>query len=139
MQTSNFSIANEIYVENMLRSILYDNGIIEIVWDTNLEIIEVHHLIQVQKTLAVHGDGKKMPVFFTAHEFLAVSDEGRVYAASKEGVTYTLANAVLIDSLPKKILFNFFVKFNRPIAPTKGFRTREEAISWLILHLTNPE
>lgn len=123
----------------MLRSILYENGIIEIVWDTNLEVIEVHHLKQVQKTLAILGDGKKMPVFFTAHEFLAVSNDGRVFAASTEGITYTLANAVLIDSLPKKILFNFFLNFNRPIAPTKGFTTREEAFSWLILHLTNLE
>jgi len=138
-QTSNISIVNEIYVENMLRSILYENGIIEIVWDTNLEVIEVHHLKQVQKTLAILGDGKKMPVFFTAHEFLAVSNDGRVFAASTEGITYTLANAVLIDSLPKKILFNFFLNFNRPIAPTKGFTTREEAFSWLILHLTNLE
>lgn len=132
-QTDSLSIANELFVENILRSILYENGIVEIVWDTTLEVIEVYHLKQVQETIASLGEGKKMPIFFTAHEFLTVSDDGRVYAASIEGVTYTLANAVLIDSLPKKILFNFFLKFNRPVAPTKGFTTKEDAFNWLLL------
>jgi hypothetical protein len=138
-QTSNISIVNEIYVDNTLRSILYDNGIIEIIWDTNLDMIEVHHLKQVQKTIEVLGNGKKMPLFFAAHEFLAISHEGRLFSASIEGLTYSCANAVLIDSLPKKILFNFFMKFNRPVALTRGFTTREEAFSWLILHSTSPQ
>ncbi|MDP4637957.1 MAG: hypothetical protein NWS40_08660 [Crocinitomicaceae bacterium] len=138
-QTSNFSIVNEFHVDNILRSILYENGIIEIVWDTNIELIEVPHLKHAQKAIAVLGNGNKMPIFFTAHEFLAVSKDGSVFAASTEGVKYTLANAVLIDSLPKKILFNFFLNFNRPIAPTKGFTNREDAFSWLLLSSINPE
>jgi hypothetical protein len=80
-----------------------------------------------------------MPLFFAAHEFLAISHEGRLFSASIEGLTYSCANAVLIDSLPKKILFNFFMKFNRPVALTRGFTTREEAFSWLILHSTSPQ
>jgi hypothetical protein len=136
-QTSNFFIVNEFHVENILRSILYENGIIEIVWDQNLELIEVHHLVQAQNSIGNLGEGNKMPIYMTFHEFLTVSNEGKEFASSPEGVKFTLASALLIDSLPKKILFNFFVKFNKPVAPTKGFTTREEAFSWLILHSTS--
>ena len=136
-QTSNFSIVNEFRVENILRSILYENGIIEIVWDENLELIEVHHLVHAQNSIGNLGEGNKMPIYMTFHEFLTVSNEGKEFASSPEGVKFTLASALLIDSLPKKILFNFFVKFNKPVAPTKGFTTREEAFSWLILHSTS--
>lgn len=132
-ESSNLPIANEITVENILRSILYENGIIEIIWDVNLEMIEVHHLVHAQNSIGNLGEGNKMPIYMTIHEFLSVSNEGRVFASSPEGVKYTLANALLIDSLPKKILFNFFVKFNKPIAPTKGFTTKEDAFNWLLL------
>ena len=120
-------------MEEIFRCVLYHNGIIEIIWDANLELIEVHHLIHVQNTIGNLGDGNKMPIYMTIHEFLSVSNEGREFASSPEGVKFTLANALLIDSLPKKILFNFFVKFNKPIAPTKGFTTKEEAFNWLLL------
>jgi hypothetical protein len=132
-ESSNLPIANEITVENILRSILYENGIIEIIWDVNLEMIEVHHLVHAQNSIGNLGEGNKMPIYMTIHEFLSVSNEGREFASSPEGVKFTLANALLIDSLPKKILFNFFVKFNKPIAPTKGFTTKEEAFNWLLL------
>lgn len=134
-QTNNLIIVNEIVVNDVLHSILYENGIIEIVWNVKIDIIDVHHLKHAQNSIASLGQGKKMPIFFTAHEFLTVSEEGRVFAASKEGVNYTLVNAVLIDSLPKKILFNFFINFNRPIAPTKGFTTKEDAFEWLLFKL----
>jgi hypothetical protein len=116
---------------HFLDALLYENGIIEIVWNTNIEIIEVEHLTQMRQAICDLGNGKKMPVFFTAHDFLQLSKEGAKYAASEEGVTYTLANAVLIDSLAKKLVFNFFLKFNEPIAPTKGFTNREDAFDWL--------
>lgn len=131
------AIINEVHVEDILQSILYENGIVEIIWDTQIEIIEIQHLKHVQQSISFLGNKAKMPIFFTAHEFLTVSEEARVFAASEEGIVFTLANAVLIDSLPKKILFNFFLKFNRPISPTKGFRSREEAFNWLQMILND--
>jgi len=119
------------HTDDFLDAILYEIGIIEIVWNTSIEVIEVIHLTQMRQAICDLGNGKKMPIFFTAHDFLQLSKEGAKYATSAEGVTYTLANAVLIDSLAKKIIFNFFLKFNKPLAPTKGFSTREDAFEWL--------
>jgi len=119
------------HTDDFLDAILYENGVIEIVWNTSIEAIEVIHLTQMRQAICELGNGNKMPIFFTAHDFLQLSKDGAAYAASEQGVSYTLANAVLIDSLAKKIIFNFFLKFNKPLAPTKGFRTREDAFEWL--------
>jgi hypothetical protein len=136
---SQLAVVKEFQEEEMFRCVLYDNGIIEIVWDENLELIEVHHLVHAQNSIGNLGKGNKMPIYMTFHEFLTISNEGKEFASSPEGVKFTQATALLIDSLPKKILFNFFVKFNKPVAPTKGFTSREEAFSWLILHSTSPQ
>jgi hypothetical protein len=130
---SQLAVVKEFHKEEMFRCVLYHNGIIEIIWDANLEMIEVHHLVHAQNSIGNLGEGNKMPIYMTFHEFLSVSNEGKEFASSSEGVKFTRANALLIDSLPKKILFNFFVKFNKPIAPTKGFTTKEDAFNWLLL------
>jgi len=131
----NISIVSELLLEDVLNCVLYENGIIEIFWDTRIEVIEIVHLKHVQQSLEKLGKGKKMPIFFTAHDFLTVSSDARLFAASEEGTIYTLANAVLIDSLPKKLLFNFFINFNKPIAPTRGFTSKREAFDWLTAKL----
>ncbi len=124
-------IIKEVLIEKFLRAVLFENGIVEVVWDTSIVTLEPAHLSKMRQVLFEFGAGKKMPLFFTAHDFLEVSAEGRKDAASEEGVKYTLANAVLIDSPAKRIAMNFFMNFNKPNAPTKGFSTREEAFVWL--------
>ncbi len=121
----------ESYVENILKAVLYDNGIIEIIWDTSIQEIEVIHLKKMQQTVFELGGGKKMPLYFSIHEFLGISGEARKYATSEEGVKYTLATTVLVDNLAKKILLNFFMHVNKPRVPTKGFTNREDCFLWL--------
>jgi len=40
--------------------------------------------------------------------------------------------ALVANSLAYKILANFFIRFNRPVVPTKVFNSRKKAIAWLI-------
>lgn len=124
-------IVNEVFKENCLRAILYESGVIEINWDSEIEMIEIYHLQQMKQAVFELGGGKKMPLLFTMHEFLDISADARKYAVTEECVTYSLSIAVLIDSYAKKFLFNFFVKTTRPIIPTMGFTTREACIYWL--------
>ena len=98
------SVVKEKFVENYFNAILYNNGIIEITWDTAITQIEVDHLAKVQEIVAELGGGKKMPLYFSIHEFLGISKEARQYATSREGVTYTLATTVIVDNLAKKII-----------------------------------
>jgi hypothetical protein len=125
------NIVRELIIEKILKALLYDNGVIEIVWDKSIEIIEVIHLSEMQKAVCKLGKGKKMPLHFTVHEFLQISDAARKHATSDEGITYSLAITVLIDNLAKKILFNFFMNVNKPKIPTKSFTNKEDAFLWL--------
>ncbi|MES2590195.1 MAG: hypothetical protein V4622_14555 [Bacteroidota bacterium] len=124
-------IVNEIIVDGYLKAILYDNDVIEIFWDSSIDMIDVNHLKQMQQTVFELGLGKKMPLLFSPHEFLQLKPEGQKFAASEEGVKYSLAIAVLVDNLAKRILMNFFLKTSKPIVPTRGFSKREDAIFWL--------
>lgn len=111
---------------------LLDSGIIEINWANEIKEITVDLLMELKSIIFDFGGGKKMPVFISTVNFLSISPDARKYAASKTGQEFTLANAVLIDNLGKNIMFNFFLKINRPTTPTKAFRTREEAFLWLL-------
>jgi hypothetical protein len=119
-------------MEGVCQINFYLNGIVEISWDTKLKEINKEHLIQIKKNIGEIGGGKKMPVYISTIDFLAISDSGKKYSASDEGQAFTLANAVLIDNLAKKILFNFYMNINKPKTLTKAFGTKVDAFAWLL-------
>jgi hypothetical protein len=110
---------------------LNQENIIEVEWNPSIEEIEKEHLVLLTNIIKDLGHEEKMLVYIDTCNFMSITPEARSYAATKEASEFTLANAVLVDALPKKLLFNFFLKINKPIVPTKGFSSKEEALSWL--------
>lgn len=45
-----------------------------------------------------------------------------------------LASAIVMKSLPQRIIFNFYLKFRNQSFPTKGFSNLTDAIEWLKSH-----
>ena len=129
--TLDLNIQSQLVVEGILHAYLYDGEVIEIIWNHEIKCIEVEHLSAMQIAVGKLGGGKKMPLYFTAHEFLDVSVDAQAYATSEEGTRYSLAIAVLLDSLAIKIDYNAFIKRNQPVVPTIGFTKSSEAIDWL--------
>jgi len=112
----------------------YENEVVEILWERKsvqfkVELQDVIGLRELMKDL---GKGKELPVYISTIEFLRSTPEANQYASTEEASKYTLANAVLVDNLAKRILFNFFLKFNSPQKPTRGFKTRKKAMKWLL-------
>ncbi len=71
--------------------------------------------------------------YFNIFEFSSFSDvtpEVREWASDDSGNSYTLSDAIIISSLPQKILADFYLKFNKPVMPTKIFYSRERAAKW---------
>jgi hypothetical protein len=118
-------------IPNIVTVILNSDHIIEVKWDDALNEIEKEHLILLTGIIKELGSQKKMLVYIDTYSFIPINAEAREYAVTKEASQFTLANAVLIDSLPKKLLFNFFMRINKPVVHTKGFSTKESAINWL--------
>ena len=111
---------------------LYANSVFEVIWDESLRVIEKKHLVKIRELIEQMGKGKQLLVYFSTNEFLTISKEAREYGASLKAQEYTIANAVLIDSLAKKIIFNFFLRINKPNKPTRGFNSKSKAIEWLL-------
>ncbi len=57
--------------------------------------------------------------------------ESREYAARQRKVKQTIAEAIVVQNLPLRILANFYAKFNKPSQLIKLFPTEEEALEWL--------
>jgi hypothetical protein len=120
------------FLPGVLKLDLFENGIIEMNWDEKLDVIQKAHLMAAKQMIQIIGNGKKCPVYVSTFNFLDITEEAKKYVASPEGQEFTLANAVLIDNLGKKLMFNFFVAINKPVTPTKGFSTKEKAFEWLL-------
>jgi hypothetical protein len=76
-------------------------------------------------------DGKLMHFLFMAAENVSISKEARDNAVKIEDQSMLGASAVVVDSLPYKLIANFYLKFNKPKRPYKVFGKEEDAIKWL--------
>ena len=111
---------------------LYENSIIEVKWNSEIKEISKQHLVALTKAVKTLGKEQKMRIYINTYDFLSINKEGRDYSTTPAAEKYTLANAILIDSLAKKILFNFYLKFNKPKVPLRAFQLKSQAFEWLL-------
>lgn len=65
------------------------------------------------------------------HSFADVDPEVREWAASPTNNSYTISDAIVINSLSQKILADFYISFNKPVKPTRVFKSIEKAFEWV--------
>ena len=109
---------------------LLDDGIMHIHLNGGTEI-ELSDAVLIVEAMGVLGGGKRFPVLIDAGEFTSIDKEVRIFSASEESNLYTLADAIAYYSFAQKLIADFYVKHNKPIAPTKVFSSKIEAIEWL--------
>ena len=130
--TDEIQLIREINCENSFRSRLYSNGIIEVYYSPNLNTVEVSDLINLKQSVFDLGKGKKMYIYMEILEFSNITPEARKFSATKNYAEFISASAILIDNLAKRMMLNFYNTINKPIIPTKGFSSKENAIEWLL-------
>ena len=59
------------------------------------------------------------------------SPEARDFYSESDYSKYRYADAFIVNSLPMRLLVNFFIVFNKPKIPTKMFNNRESALTWI--------
>ena len=69
---------------------------------------------------------------FEFEPLVEIDPEVRKWASAPDGNKKTIADAILINSLAHKLQANFYLKFNKPVKPTKLFNAREKAVVWLL-------
>jgi hypothetical protein len=113
----------------------YDGSIIIVTIKDDVELtledIIVHRRIAHELT-----DGRPHAVLAIAGERTQATEEARRYAAGNvpEG---RVAEAIIIGSLPVRIMGNFYLKFHKPEVPTRMFDDQEEALKWLRARLSS--
>lgn len=62
----------------------------------------------------------------------SIQKRGRKFLAGKEVKEKTIARAVVVNSVLKKLFANFFNDLNKPEVPTRVFTDYDEAYAWLM-------
>lgn len=68
---------------------------------------------------------------FYSGKYVTITAEGRKVMASDETSSRSLAEAYVIRDLPQNLIADFYLRMDKPIAPTKFFRTLDEAENWI--------
>ncbi len=110
---------------------IYENGLAHyhIKFGETLEMDDVQLMLDEIEKL---GPEKQYMNLFEFSENADVDEKTRQWAADGDGNKQTIADAIVIKSLAQKIIGNFYLKFNRPVKPSKIFNSPTEAYNWLL-------
>jgi hypothetical protein len=77
------------------------------------------------------ANGKRYAVLVDARTTIHMTKEGMERANRPESYKFLIAQAIVVDSLPNRLVGNFIIKFHKPTSPTRLFSTMESATVWL--------
>lgn len=78
-------------------------------------------------------EGKKYPyIYFVEDSSVVFTNEGREYSKQNELAFPKICNAFVVKSLAHKLIANFYLKFNKPVYPSKVFSNMEDAETWCL-------
>lgn len=78
------------------------------------------------------------PILIIPRKFVTPTREAMEYMGGNDRIWHPTAEAFLIRSLPQKLVGNFYLKFTKPVFPTKLFTEEELAVEWLRSYLKGP-
>lgn len=78
-----------------------------------------------------HGGGKFHNIYHM-QSFSDVDQHTRDWASDPEGNKYTHTDAIVIENVGQKIITDFYLKFDKPVVPTKVFFSLEKSIQWTL-------
>lgn len=93
--------------------------------------LELEDMKEIHAAKARQASGKLYTVLFIPPICGSVSKEAREFSATKEVNHNAIAKAIVSRSISSRIISDFFIRINRPPAPTKLFSSYEEAVEWL--------
>lgn len=106
-----------------------DDGIIHVHYDDTLFTLE--EIKNIFYTTREHSPWDIAPIYLSGGTFTNQDAEARAFSGSEEVMKHSSAIAFLSKTTAEKLLANFFIRFNKPSKPTKGFTNETEAIAWL--------
>ena len=109
--------------------ILYCKGLVlvKLIHDHEIELKDVKEHVEAAVTLT------------KGSEFVAILDGGLTLDVAEEAMTYVakhenkkwLAFAIVVRSISERLFANYYLRFKRPVRPTKVFTSPKAAEEWL--------
>lgn len=65
-------------------------------------------------------------------DFLMTNEARSLFNTYAKAIQFIKAEAVVVKSIPTKIMYNLVTMLHAPKFPLKAFRTEKEAIKWLL-------
>lgn len=110
---------------------LYSNNIMHVLVKKD-SLVSLQDAKEVIEWVGSIGGEKKYVNLMEAQPNSEVDADARAYIASENQNKYTIADGMVVESLAHRLLSNFYMKFNKPVKPTRVFTNREKAIQWLL-------
>ena len=113
---------------------MYDKKLIlvKLMNDHEIGIEDVKEHVEASLKLI---NGSDFAVILDGGLTLDVSEKAMNYAAKYENKNW-LAFAIVVRSISERLFANYYLKFKRPIRPTKVFTTPKGAVEWLRQFIT---
>lgn len=96
--------------------------------ETELENTDIDHIYSAVRRVAA---SEYYYIIVDATDIIASANEVRDYAAKHPDAGKIRACGIVCNSLSVKIIINFFLKFNKPVFPTRMFTSMNEAKEWV--------
>lgn len=86
-------------------------------------------LIEAFDAYDILTNNQPQRILFEVKPFATLESSGRTYLEQTK--IDAIAVAMVLTSLPQRILYNFYVNFRRQDHPIKAFKSKDMAIKWL--------
>jgi hypothetical protein len=83
---------------------------------------------------ANHGNPFLLLMLVNEHHFLMTKEARDFFNSYKKAEELIIAEAVVINSTPTRILYNLLTRLHAPKFPFKAFTEEADAVEWLTTH-----
>lgn len=101
--------------------------------DVEIDTEQMQEQVKLRKEMV---DNEPFVILVDSRSFHSSTKEAREYISKIEDKNW-LGMAVLVNSLPTRLITNFFIRMNKPFVDTKMFTDKSTAIKWLNLKLNS--
>lgn len=117
-------------IDTPVANLILDNDVLFVKMKAGIEFDEatLEDLFIASNQLA---EFKKRHVIVDTRKSFDSSPEVRNLYASDKYIKYRHSDAFIVNSLPMRLLVNFYISFHKPKIPTKMFNNEEKAINWI--------
>jgi|GEM_PF-1945221 len=111
---------------------LIENNILSIEYDTT-QLITIKNILNLKKLrLTLLGNQPFYTITDARNGHLKLSDEAKLFISDDNNSSkMRFGDAILVDSLAKKIEVELYILFNKPKVKTKSFTELNKAICWI--------